>query len=58
METPLIPRGIVEWLEKLFPDCCPDLSDSEREVWAAVGAARVVRRVRSAFNEQNDPTTE
>ncbi|MDP3869916.1 hypothetical protein [Phenylobacterium sp.] len=37
-----------------FPDRCPDLDASEREVWAAVGRAEVVRFLRFKHEEQNE----
>lgn len=42
-EFPRVPSDLVEALEVLYPDRCPDIKTSEREVWAALGRAEVVR---------------
>lgn len=47
-----VPKELLEHLEKVFPDKCPKLSMSDREVWIAVGAATVVRSLRSMYQKQ------
>lgn len=51
--VPPIPREILEYLERIFPDKAPDLSDSDREVWAKAGEQRVIRKLRAEFSIQN-----
>jgi hypothetical protein len=43
--APAIDPELVYWLNKLFPDRCPDPNDSEREVWIKAGARRVVDKL-------------
>lgn len=43
---PRVHPDLVEALEERFPDKCPALGTPEREVWAAVGRAEVVRFLR------------
>jgi hypothetical protein len=50
---PPIPRALLEWLERTFPNRAPSLKDTDREVWAASGAQQVIGKLRSEFNKQN-----
>jgi hypothetical protein len=54
MSTPIISKDLVEFLERLFPDRCPEVSASERAIWTAVGAAGVVRYLRSEMEQQQE----
>lgn len=49
---PKITKELLEWAEKTFPDRCPEPSMSDREIWMASGAAKVVKKLRSLFEEQ------
>ena len=51
-KRPHIELALVEWLTELFPNACPSESDTEREIWMAVGAQRVVRKLRQVAQEQ------
>jgi hypothetical protein len=33
---------LMQWLETLFPDKCPNPKDSEREIWMKAGERRAV----------------
>jgi hypothetical protein len=33
---------IIQWLDAQYPDRCPKLEMSEREIWIAVGERKVV----------------
>jgi hypothetical protein len=48
----MIPEDLLRELERRFPDQCPEPTMTDREVWMAVGATKVVRLLRSYFNEQ------
>tara|TARA_Y100000296_G_scaffold67261_1_gene79803 strand:+ start:248 stop:427 length:180 start_codon:yes stop_codon:yes gene_type:complete len=37
-----IPPGLIKDLEELFPNKCPDLKDTDREVWFKSGQASVI----------------
>ncbi len=54
-DFPLIPKGLVEALQKLFPDKCPDLSLSDREVWFRSGQVNVVKFLELRLIDQNEP---
>lgn len=50
---PDIPAALIERLEAQFPDRAPSLEDSDREVWAKAGEARLIRFLRNKFDEQD-----
>lgn len=53
METaPSISKPLLEYLSHRYPDRCPSPEESDREVWMAAGAARVVRHLRSVYEQQ------
>lgn len=45
---PPISDEVLNYLSKVYPDKCPKPEMSEREIWMAVGAADVVRRLKNA----------
>jgi hypothetical protein len=45
-DFPAVSAELVERLESLYPDRCPSLDASDREVWAAKGRAQVVAFLR------------
>lgn len=51
---PVVPQDLLEALEKRFPDRCPDPQWTDREIWMRVGEQRVIRFLRSVFNQQNE----
>lgn len=52
-KVPPISPELVKWLSGLFPDECPAPTVSDREVWLAAGAARVVRKLRHESEKQH-----
>ena len=57
-KPPVIDRRLVEYLECVFPDRCPDPQFSEKEVWIAAGSAQVVRHLRFILEEQEKTVLE
>ena len=53
-KPPVIDRRLIEYLEALYPDRCPDPGLSDREIWMAVGAAQVVRHLRHILEESEN----
>lgn len=49
---PYISKALVDWLSRLFPDQCPGSEMSERQIWMAVGAADVVRKLAHEHKQQ------
>lgn len=52
MKIPYVSEELVEHLERIFPDRCPSLTDSDREVWASYGRASVVRHLKALLKDQ------
>lgn len=52
LKTPAIPLAVVEWLERLYPDRCPDIRETDREVWLKTGQVTVVRKLRQTYESQ------
>lgn len=52
--APLIDPKLIDWLDKLWPERCPEEGDSDRQIWIAVGARKVVRRLRQELQRQEE----
>ena len=52
-DLPPIQKELLEALEALFPDRCPDESMTDRAVWIAAGGVKVVRKIRNEYERQN-----
>lgn len=50
--NPPVAPTLVEHLDRVFPDRCPNVGDSEREIWMAVGARKVVEHLRVLADQQ------
>ncbi len=42
----------VEYLNRLYPEMCPNLKMTEREIWRYVGARELVRHINHLFQDQ------
>ncbi len=51
-KVPAIDTALVEWLEQIYPDRCPNPNMSDREIWIACGAVGVTRKLRALLEEQ------
>lgn len=51
---PQVSEALVDHLDKQFPNRCPRIDDPERQIWAAVGARRVVDYLRRVSQEQRE----
>lgn len=49
---PPISKALVDWLDRLFPDECPGLEISDREIWYRAGRADVVRKLKHEHEQQ------
>jgi hypothetical protein len=58
-KAPYIDPALVTWLERVFPNKCPKVTDTEREIWMAVGTQGVIANLRAvSAAQQEDSTTE
>ena len=51
-KQPFVDTLLLEWLDKQFPDQCPRVSDSDRQIWMAAGARTVVEHLKSLHQRQ------
>lgn len=58
MNIPPISKELLESLSALYPDRCPEPTDSERDIWIKVGQVSVIRFLEHKFEEQNENTLE
>ena len=49
---PALSKSLIEKLDKLFPDKCPLLTDSDRDVWFKVGQRSVINYLQQTYDEQ------
>ena len=52
MKIPSFTKEQVEYLNKLWPEKCPEKSQSDREIWTYVGSRHVVRHINSLYETQ------
>lgn len=52
MKTPFISNELVEFLEASYPERCPEVSWSEREIWIKAGERKLVRRLLQMHADQ------
>lgn len=50
----LLSRELLEELDKMYPQRCPDPKDPEREVWMKAGERRAIDVLWAKFNEANE----
>lgn len=53
-KQPIITPDLVDYLDGLYKDQVPDLSDTDREVWFKAGAVSVVRHLKHLKKLQED----
>ena len=51
---PGLSRELVDALDALYPERCPDIMDSEREIWMYAGERRLVRKLRIILMQQEN----
>lgn len=52
-KAPALALALVEYVESLYPDRCPALTDTDRDIWFKAGQAEVARKLRFEFSKQN-----
>lgn len=50
----LLSQDLLNELDRLAPDRCPNPKDSEREIWMKAGERRLVEVLWAKFNEANE----
>ena len=49
---PALSKSLIDKLDKLFPDKCPLLTDTDREIWFKVGQRSVINYLQQTYDEQ------
>ena len=49
----MISQGLIDYLEKNFPNKSPDLKDSERQIWYKAGQASVVSHLKMILEDKD-----
>jgi len=55
---PVIDEPLLDYLERMFPDRCPNIESDTKEVWFKAGAASVCRHLRAVHEQQNENVLE
>ena len=50
--TTPIAQTLIEELARIFPNRCPDPTDSDRDIWMKVGAQQVISYLKYAAEQQ------
>ena len=53
-ELPIIKQELIKYLDKLFPNKCADLKDTERDIFYKSGQRSVVEHLIEKFNLQKE----
>lgn len=51
-KAPWVDAALVQYLDKLYPDCAPDPDGRLRDIWMALGRVQVVRKLKRMLVEQ------
>jgi hypothetical protein len=57
LKPPAISDELIQWLDRLFPNECPKLTDEEKVVWFHAGQANVVSRLKVEQKRQREGAT-
>lgn len=53
-QLPYTVEGLVELLEQTYPNKCPALTDTDREIWYKSGQASVVNWLKELLNRSQN----
>jgi len=51
---PPVDEALLKRLQEVYPEKCPDINASDREIWTYVGSRSVVRMLHAVYLEQQD----
>ena len=49
---PLLSKDLIDKLDKLYPDKCPQLTDDDRMIWYKTGQRSVINYLKHIYDEQ------
>lgn len=53
-KLPVVEANLLDYVERMFPNQAPSLSDDEKTVWFKAGAASVASHLRAVHEQQNE----
>ena len=53
-EFPKLSKALLDALDKMVPERCPDSSESDRDIWLYSGQRHLVRFLQQRFEEQTE----
>lgn len=54
LNTPYVSKELLDYLQRLFPDRLPELTDNDRSIWFNRGAAEVTRHLQRLYEQQQE----
>jgi hypothetical protein len=51
---PFIPQDLLDDLNRRYPERCPEVDWSDRDIWLKAGERRVIRFLNEQFKRQNE----
>ena len=54
MNAPPITQELIDYLDDKFPDKCPRITFTDRQIWVAAGSSDVVKHLRRVKDEQEE----
>jgi hypothetical protein len=51
---PHVSKELLEYMNQMFPDKCPDVTDTERKIWVNVGKREAFNHFQRLFKKQQD----
>ena len=51
---PIITQELIDYLQRKFPDQCPNISDSDRKIWTDTGASLVIKHLQRVKEDQEE----
>ena len=55
-DFPPIPKPLMDKLDEMYPERCPESNQSDRDIWIKVGERKVIRKLLAEFKSQNETT--
>ena len=54
LKLPYVEEGLLDYLQRLYPDKAPEPDETERQIWINRGAAGVVRHLKLVYDQQRE----
>ena len=54
LKLPFIEDGLLDYLQRLYPDKAPEVDETERQIWMNRGAVGVVRHLKLVYDQQRE----